>query len=186
MSGLTALVGARRIDGLIELLWLPSEPRSAQALLAACLAEGRGPNQRLPRVGPAVRMGAMGVVIVQIGRQACAEVLGGGEVTALEESARQRTKPQFDLVEPRAMLGREVEHVLVIGIGQKGTPLLAGAQLFFVEGQSVQSSQEFANVQTPVRVQVVEDPMEPLLLWELRRDIGQRLLDRVLTAIPLA
>ena len=71
------------------------------------------------------------------------------------------------------MLGREVEHVLVIGIGQKGTPVLAGAQRFFVEGQSVQSSQEFANVQTPVRVQVVEDPMEPLLLWELRRDMGQ-------------
>ena len=115
----------------------------------------------------------MGVVIVQVCGQACDEVLGRCEVAAFQEAARQGAEPQFDLVEPRAMLGREVEHVLVVGIGQKGTPLLAGAQFFFVKGQSVQSSQELANVQTPVGVQVVEDPMEPLLLWELRRDMGQ-------------
>lgn len=65
------------------------------------------------------------------------------------------------------MLGREMEDVLVFGIGQEGTSLVAGAEVFFVEGQAVQSSHEFANIQAPVRVQVVEDPMEPFLVREL-------------------
>jgi hypothetical protein len=150
-----------------------AKPGAAEVLLTACLAERSGANQRLPGVSPAVGMGTMGVVIVQVRSQACDEFRGRCEVAAFQEAACQGAEPQFDLVEPRAMLGREVEHVRVIGIGQKGTPLLAGAQLFFVEGQSVQSSQEFANVQTPMRVQVVEDPMEPLLLGELRRDMSQ-------------
>src|SRR5947209_3440812 len=116
-NGVPSFIGARRIDGSLELLRSSPKPRSAEALLAACLAEGRRPNQRLSRVGPAVRMGAMGVVIGQISRQACREVCGRSEVAALQEAARQRAEPQFDLVEPRPVLGREVEHVLVFGIG---------------------------------------------------------------------
>ena len=71
------------------------------------------------------------------------------------------------------MLGREVEDVLVIGIGQEGASLLAGAQLFLVERQAVEIGQEFANVQAPMSVQVVEDPMAALVVRELRRDMGQ-------------
>lgn len=36
-----------------------------------------------------------------------------------------------------------------------------------MEGQAVQSSKEFANLQAPVGVQVVENPMEPFLFGEL-------------------
>ena len=115
----------------------------------------------------------MGVVVVQVRGQACDEFLGRCEVAAFQEATSQGAEPQFDLVEPRAVLGREVEHVLVIGIGQEGTSLRAGAQVFFVERQAVQSRHEFANVQAPMGVQVVEDPMEALVVGELRGDMGQ-------------
>lgn len=71
------------------------------------------------------------------------------------------------------MLGCEVEHMLVFGIGQEGSPLLASTQGLFLERQAVQVSQEFANVQAPMGVQVVEDPMESLVVGELRCDMGQ-------------
>ena len=168
-----ALVGAGRVEKSVETLRASAEPGSAVALLAACLGEGSGANQRLAGVGPAVGMGSMSVVIVQIRRQEPDEFLGRCEVAAFEEATSQGTEPQFDLVEPRAVFGREVEQMLVVGIGQEGAPLRAGAQVFFVEGQAVQSSHEFANVEAPMGVQVVEYPMEPLLLGELRRDMGQ-------------
>src|SRR5262245_30607176 len=121
-----ALVRAGWVEELIETLRTGAEPGSAAALLSACLAEGRGENQGLPGLGPAVRMCAMVVVVVQVRGQACDEFLGRGEVTALQEAACQGAEPQFDLVQPRAVLGREVEHMLVIGVGQEGASLLAG------------------------------------------------------------
>ena len=115
----------------------------------------------------------MGVVIVEVRGDAPDEFRSRGEVAAFQETTSQGAEPQFDLVEPRAVLGREMEHVLVIGIGQESTPLGAGKQVFFVKGQAAQLSDEFANVQTPMGVQVVEDPMEPLLLGELGCHVSQ-------------
>ena len=71
------------------------------------------------------------------------------------------------------MLGREVEYVLVIGVGQEGTSLKARAQFFLVERQAVEFCEEFANLQTPMGVQVVENPMAALLVGKRRRDMGQ-------------
>ncbi len=115
----------------------------------------------------------MGIVVVQIRRQAAEEFLGGGKVATLEEATSQGAEPQLNLVEPRAVLGREVKHVLVCRVGQEGTPLAAGTQVFFVEGQAVESGHEFANVQTPMRVQVVENPMKSYWFGELCGDMGQ-------------
>jgi len=168
-----AAVRAEGVEESVEALWTGAKPRSTESLLAACLAEGRGANQRLPGVGPAVRTCATSVVVVQVLGQACDEFLGRCEVAAFQEATSQGAEPQFDLVEPRAVLGCEVEEVLVIGIGQERAPLLAGAQVWFVKRQAVQLSHELANVQTPVRVQVVEDPMEALVIGELRGDMGQ-------------
>ena len=150
-----------------------AKPGAAEALLTACLAERSGANQRLPGVSPAVGMGTMGVVIVQVRSQACDEFLGRCEVAAFQETPSQGAEPQFDLVEPRTVLGREVEDMLVIGIGQERASLLASAQVFLVERQAVEFRQEFANVQAPMGVQVVENPMAALLVGELRGDMGQ-------------
>jgi hypothetical protein len=164
------LVGAKGVEEAVETLGTGAEPGSTESLLAPCLAEGRGPNQRLPVVGPAIGVSAVGVVVVQVRGQACDEFLGRGEVAALQEAASQGAEPQFDLVEPRAVLGREVEDVLVIGIGQEGASLLAGAQILLVERQAVEFRQEFADVQAPMGVQVVEDPMATLLVGECGLD----------------
>jgi hypothetical protein len=59
----------------------------------------------------------MGVVVVQIRGQARDEFLGRCEVAALQETTSQGAEPKFDLVEPGTVLGREVEHMLVSGIG---------------------------------------------------------------------
>ena len=167
------LIGAKGVEEAVESLGTGAEPGSTESLLTPCLAEGRGANQGLPGVGPAIGVSAVSVVVVQVRGQACDEFLGRCEVAAFQEATSQGAEPQFDLVEPRAVLGREVEDVLVIGIGQEGTPLLAGAQVFLVERQAVEFRQEFADVQAPMGVQVVEDPMEALLVGELRRDMGQ-------------
>jgi len=115
----------------------------------------------------------MGVVIVQVSGQARDEFFGRCEITALQPATSQGAEPQLDLVEPGAVLGREMKDVLVFEVRQESTSLSARAQVAFVERQSVQSCHEFAHVQTPVGVQVVEDPMKPLLVGELRRDMGQ-------------
>ena len=120
-----------------------AKPRSTESLLTACLAEGRGANQRLPGVGPAVGMSATSIVVVQIRGQACHKFLGRFEVAAFQETPSQGAEPQFDLVEPRTVLGREVEDMLVIGIGQERASLLARAQVFLVERQAVEFRQEF-------------------------------------------
>jgi len=161
------------VEESLEALRTGAEPCPTATLLSACLAEGRGANERLSRIGPAVGMGAMGVVVVQVGSQAGDKLLGRGKVATFQEASRQGTEPQFNLVEPGTVLGCEMKDVLVIGIGQESTPLDAGTQLFFVERQAVQPSHESANLETPMGVQVVEQPMEALMIGELRGDMGQ-------------
>ena len=167
------LVWTRWVEELIEALRASAKPGPTVALLSARLAEGGGTNQRLPGVGPAVGMGAMGVVVVQISGQTGDEFLGRCEVAAFQEATGQGAEPQFDLVEPRTVLGREVEHMLVSGVGEKGATLHAGAQGFLVERQAVESRHDFTNLQAPMGVQIVENPMETLVVRELRGNVRQ-------------
>ena len=71
------------------------------------------------------------------------------------------------------MFGREMEHMLVTRIGQKGTSFGAGAQVSFAAGHTVQPSEEFADIQAPVGVQVVEDPMKTLLVGKAEGNMSQ-------------
>lgn len=115
----------------------------------------------------------MSIVVVQVCGHACDEFLGRCEVAAFQEASSEGTEPQLDLVEPRTVLGRKVEDMLVIGVGQECASLLAGAQVVLMERQVVEFRQKFANVQAPMRVQVIENPMAAPEVGELRRDMGQ-------------
>ena len=115
----------------------------------------------------------MGIVVFQVSGQACDEFPSRGEIAALQEATSQGAEPQFDLVQSRTVLGREVKDVLVVRVCQKGAALHAGAQVALAERQTVQLCQQLANVQAPMRVQVVENPMEPLVVGELRRNMLQ-------------
>ena len=80
----------------------------------------------------------MGVVFVHISLQPGDEVFGGGEVATLEPASSQGTEPEFDLVEPRTMFGREMKDVVVIRIRQEGAAAQTpGAQASFVERYGV-------------------------------------------------
>ena len=69
----------------------------------------------------------MGVVDLKIVRQAGFKSLGRIEIAALEKTPCEDAKPQFDLVEPGAMFGRKMEHMLVSRIAQERPPLGAAA-----------------------------------------------------------
>ncbi len=70
----------------------------------------------------------MGVVDLEIVIQTGFKVLGGTEVASLQKPTGQDAKPQLNLVEPGAMFGRKMEHMLMARITQEGTPLHASAQ----------------------------------------------------------
>ena len=118
-------------------------------------------------------MGSIGVMVVQIRGHALDEIFGRREVAAFEETPGQRAEPEFDLVQPRTVLGSEVEHVLVLGIGQEDAAPIAGLEIFFVERSAVQPGHEFANVQAPMRVEVVEHPVEAFAVGILFGDMLQ-------------
>ena len=56
-------------------------------LLAAGLTEGRGAYQGLPRVRPAIGMGVMSIVPLQIGTQLGLKVYARTKITPFEETA---------------------------------------------------------------------------------------------------
>lgn len=71
------------------------------------------------------------------------------------------------------MFGSEMKNVLVRRIGEESASRTAMTQAAFVEGNSVQPSDEFTDLQAPMRVQVVDDPMEAPLLGKMRGDALQ-------------
>lgn len=107
----------------------------------------------------------MGEVIQEL----LGQVLFGFELAASEQAPVEHAEPDFDLVEPAAMLGRVVDHVFVLGIGQEGAALAAGLECLRVEGNAAQLGNGPAKVQTPMGVEVVHDPVNAL---DVRKLLG--------------
>jgi hypothetical protein len=76
-------------------------------------------RQRLAGVSPAKRLGQGIVEVVDEGGELALEILDRGEVAAAEHFAREDGEPHLDLVEPRGMLGREVEDDAMAGVAQE-------------------------------------------------------------------
>src|SRR5207244_4173712 len=74
-------------------------------------------------IGPGVRVGFAEVVVVDVSQDFPHQVCLRGKVAPLNHAASQHTEPQLDLVQPTAMLGREMDHVAMVWVGQKRTPL---------------------------------------------------------------
>src|SRR5512145_3485585 len=96
-------------------------------LLTTRLAERCSPHQGLPRRRPTIRMGMVGIVDFKIVRQARCKIVHCIEIAALEKTPREDAQPQCDLVEPGAMFGRKMAHMLVSQIAQERPPLCASA-----------------------------------------------------------
>src|SRR5215217_6374902 len=78
-------------------------------------------------IGPLERLGGA-IVVVDEGQDAGGEVVDGGEGAATEELARQDREPDFDLIEPGAVVRRVVEDDAMGGIGQESGAGLARGQ----------------------------------------------------------
>ena len=106
--------------------------------------------------------------------QARDEFLGRCEVASFEPAASERAEPEFDLIEPRAVFGREMKDVLVVRVGQEGASFAAGAQVAF-DGKarplSRAMSSQTSRLQCVFRLSRTQ--WKRLLVGELRRDMGQ-------------
>jgi hypothetical protein len=90
----------------------------------------------------------MVVVISDVGEDHSRQIRLGDKFAAVDHPALEDAKPDLDLVQPAAMLRREMYHVIVIRIGQERAPLRSRARLVRLEPNTRQPGDE-------VRVDVV-------------------------------
>lgn len=76
-------------------------------------------HQRLALHGPAERLRHGSIEVGDEALDPLPETLFGGEVATADKLANQDGEPNLDLIDPRGMLGREVERDPVTGIAQK-------------------------------------------------------------------
>jgi hypothetical protein len=124
-------------------------------------------------------MGVTEIIVFQKALQAAVKILGAGKTPAGQKATVHDTKKQLSLVEPRAVFGREMKDMAVAWITQEGPALHTFFELRRFKGHLAPPSHQAANVQTPVGVQVVHDPIIPFHMWqdlirplEMRHEIG--------------
>src|SRR5262249_56084264 len=83
----------------------------------------------LPRIGPLIRVRAMGVIVRDIVQDLPRQVFHRREVPAPQHAPAQHPEPDLDLVQPTAMLGREMHYMPPAPPRQQRPPLLPRAQL---------------------------------------------------------
>jgi len=115
----------------------------------------------------------MGVIDLQIVPQTGFKVLSGTEVTTFQKATRQDTQPQLHLVEPRAMFGGEVEHMLMAWIAEEGPSLHASAQVLGHQGHLAPLGHQTAQVEAPVGIEIIHHPVVPVHLGQLGDHMAQ-------------
>src|SRR6266699_3415550 len=105
-----SLIRSRGVQGTFKTVGPRATPGSSLPLLAPGLTEGGGADHWVPRVGPAIGMGGMGVVDVKIIHQTGFKVLRRAAVPPLQKTTCHDAQPQLDLMEPRPMFRRQMEH----------------------------------------------------------------------------
>ena len=143
-------------------------------LLTASLTEGRGPPQRLPGLGPPIRMGIMRIVYVKVITQPRGKVIDRAKSSALEKTTRQHSKPQCHLIEPRPVLRGTMHHRLMGRIAQARPPLRSPSQRLGKKGESTPCGHEAAHLQAPVGREIRDDPGIAWPGGALPDDVGQR------------
>jgi hypothetical protein len=120
-------------------------------------------------------MGMTDMIVFQKALQAAVKILGAGKTPTGQKATGQNTKKPFRLVEPRAVFGCEMQDRAVTWITQEGPALRTFFALLRFKGHLTPPRHQAAHVQTPVRVQVVHDPIIPFQGWQaLRRPLEMR------------
>src|SRR5262245_33803898 len=118
-----SVVGPRRVDEALKQLGASAKPGPAQPSLPRRLALWRMAHQRLARVRPAVGMGLLLVVFVQVVPETLLELPQRLEGATPQELPRQDAEEQLHLVQPRAVPGHVVKHVPLSWRAQERLPL---------------------------------------------------------------
>jgi hypothetical protein len=118
-------------------------------------------------------MGVVAIVSRQPRLDSFLDLRGTGKIASLEEASAQDAQEQFHLIEPRAVDWRKVKHMLVTGVTQERSTLLAGLQCPGGEGNSTSLGNPPADLQAPMRVEIIHDPVEAIHEWELCGDVLQ-------------
>ena len=92
------MIGSGGIEGTFKSLGSGAKPCPTVSLLTTGLTEGRGPDQRLPRIGPAIRMCLVGIIPLQVLPQTAFEVLARNKVPSFEKPAGEDGEPEFYLI----------------------------------------------------------------------------------------
>jgi hypothetical protein len=102
------------------------------------------------------------------------KVFGRVTVPPCEKATRQDAQPECNLIAPRAMGRRTMAHLRVGRVTQEGPPWLSPMQRLGGAGEMAPRGHEATDVQTPVRVEVLQDPVRAGHGRELLPDVGQR------------
>ena len=110
------------------------------------------------------------------------ELLRGSEIASFEETSTERAEPEFDLVEPRTVLGREMKDVGAIRVRQESASLHAGAvigsgklaELVALAGEGAAA---------PIQAVLVDHDITPSQARNLEKATDVEVLDR--TAVLL-
>src|SRR6476620_1442585 len=165
-SGLT-LVRPRRIQHTLPARPPTAYPGSPMLLLPAALGKRSPTHQWLTRVRPTIGMGMTPVILLQKNLQSVLELRYAGIIPTSQKTTRQHAEPQLHLIQPRAMLRREVKHVLVRRVAQKRPPLTARPQSPRVERDITERRNPLAHFHAPVCVQVVHHPVKTRSVTEI-------------------
>ena len=150
-----------------------TKPRPPLPLLASGLTKGGSPPQGLSRIRPAIRMGVMSVIDVKRIEPPGGKVFRRTEVAPCQKATRQDAQPQRDLMAPRPMFGRTMEDLRMRWVTQEGPPLHAVGQGLGSQGEMAPRGHAAADLQAPVRIEVLDAPIRANHGGELPVDVGQ-------------
>jgi hypothetical protein len=128
-------------------------------------------------------MGGMGVIDLKIVTQTGFKVLGRTEIASFQKTTGQDTKPQLNLVEPGTMFGRKVEHMLMARITQERPPLHTSTQGLGNKGHLAPPSDQPADIEAPVGVEIINDPVVASHIWDRRAHLNKKVRFRACAAL---
>ena len=97
----------------------------------------------------------MRVVNLKIVTQTGCKLVGRTEIASFQKLTGQDAKPQLNLIEPGAMFGRKVEHMLMTWIAQERPPLHTSQQVLGHKGHVAPPGDQTAKLKAPVGVEII-------------------------------
>ena len=101
----------------------------------------------------------MRVVNLKRVTQTGCKLLGRTDIASFQKLTGQDATPQRNLIEPGAMFGRKVEHMLMSRVAQKGPSLPASAQILGDKGPLAPLGDQTAEVEAPVGIAIIHHPV---------------------------